>query len=485
MKHIKDFPISPGDIVLLRVDFDFLKVNDLISNIKHIDNIRETLSYLIVKKAKIILIPHQGSCTSGFNNNLSFKSMFPDIVFFFNLFFPRLADKKIDFLECDLTNIAERRRIKNIVREVEDGSVFILDNIRLYKQEILNDSAFAKGIEYICDVYVNEAFSCSYMAHASIDRIRAFSDYFVGFSFYKEFAKAMEIKKDISVKGKSVISGDICLIFGGNKNAVKISIIKTLLLTTNINYILFGGEIVGEIMKYRYPALGKVDEKLAVVIKKLFSSCKDLENILTKIVLPIDFIVRDKDTNKIKYISNAKYLNSNMQICDIGYESIKIFKEIIDKSCYVIWNGPLGMYENKKFANGSYEIFNAIFIKAVINRINVVNNDPFIDFQAVIMGSSTVDCIGNVVPINLSVSKQCVKDNIPMTVSQSRHGKFPLCLFSEMKSFCDLNITVSLSSMSILYLLADKPNPIINISENKLKSSDSTTTPSSDSSLFE
>ena len=257
-----------------------------------------------------------------------------------------------------------------------------MENIRFYKEDEKNDTNFSKHLSKLADIFVNDAFSCSHRAHASISKITEFLPSYAGLQLETEINALKKITTEIK---KPIV----CII-GGSKISTKIGIIKNLIPKFD-NIIIVGG-MANNILNYLGNPIGKSikEDNCDLIIDDIFKTAK---NHSCKIVYPEDVAVGKNLEDKAE-IKELKNVNKDDLILDIGPKTTKKIKDIIEISKTVLWNGPAGYFENPNFALGSYEIAKKIVEKnkndliysiagggdtfAVLNQINVINDFNFV-----------------------------------------------------------------------------------------------------------
>jgi phosphoglycerate kinase len=258
----------------------------------------------------------------------------------------------------------------------------MLENIRFNEGEESNDKNFSKKISTLGDIYVNDAFSCSHRAHASIEGIAKYIPSYFGLQITEEINA---LKKITSEKIKPVT-----LIIGGSKISTKIKIINNLIKKFN-NIIIVGG-MANTMLKYAGSKVGKsiCEHNCGPLIKKILENSNKYN---CKITCPVDVVVSKnlKDMGKEKDI---KQIDADDFILDIGPKTISSIKKIINDSNTVLWNGPAGYFENPNFQNGTKQIIEIITQKtkndnffsvagggetvAAINKFNKLNSFTFV-----------------------------------------------------------------------------------------------------------
>jgi len=344
MRDIKDQINLNQKKVLLRLDLNVPLENGKITDTTRIDKILPTINYLLKNDAKIIILSHIGRPKGKVVNELSLKPI-------------------CESLESKLkTNI---KFIKKNIKEIKSNDLFIdgdekiviLENLRFYEEEEKNDKGFAKHLANLADIYVNDAFSCSHRAHASIFEITKFISSYAG----------LQLKLEIEALTKitSEIKKPITCIIGGSKVSSKINIIKNLIPKFD-NIIIVGG-MANNILKYKGYEIGKSlqEDNCNQIIEEIFSLSKK-EN--CKIFYPED-VVAGKNLNGSPEVKELENVSKDDLILDIGPKTIKTIHDIIDKSNTILWNGPAGYFENPSFAKGSIEISKKIVEKNKNNTI--------------------------------------------------------------------------------------------------------------------
>ena len=344
MKSISEELNLNNKKILLRLDLNVPLIDDKITDTTRIDKILPTLKFLISQNAKIIIISHIGRPKGKVVNELSLRPVCKD-----------LEIKLNQNIKLISKNIKEINNTDLFVSN--DEKIIMLENIRFYSEEEKNNQEFAKLLATLGDIYVNDAFSCSHRAHASIDEITNFLPCYSGLQIDTE----VNALKKITSKIKKPIT---CII-GGSKISTKINVIKNLIPKFD-NIIIVGG-MANNIIKYTGNNIGKSlqEENSNPIIKEILS-LSEMQN--CKIIYPQDVIVGKnlKDSAQIKELNE---ISPDDMILDIGPKTIGMIKNIIDESNTILWNGPAGYFENPSFANGSIEIAKKIIENNKSNKI--------------------------------------------------------------------------------------------------------------------
>ena len=325
-----DFNVS-GKRILVRLDLNVPIQNSKIDDDTRIKIIVPFINQLIENKGKIILLSHLGRPKGKVISKLSLKPIFN--------YLEKKLKGKIYFYQknIDLEAINASKKLKS-------GEVLLIENIRFFKEEDINDETFAKNLSKLGDIYINEAFSCSHRKQASIHKITKFIDSYGGPALEKEIQSINFILKN---KRKPVT----CII-GGSKVSTKINILSSLL--ENADNLVIVGAMANNFLKFKNINVGSslIEKNSENIIKKINDLAKKNN---CNIVIPVDCNTSSNVDGKSTHKS-LQDINSEDMILDIGKETLDIINKIIDDSNTVFWNGPAGYYENKNFSIGSLSI---------------------------------------------------------------------------------------------------------------------------------
>ena len=317
-------------IIFLRVDFNIpIKDGKVIDDTK-IVKMKDIINKLLSKKTKIILCSHLGRPQKNGKEGLSLNQVKNKL--------ENIYKKDIVFLNNYLNN-----ETKNNIKQ-SDKDLFLLENIRFYKEEEKNDPEFAKQLAKLADIYINEAFSCSHRAHASVTGITKFIKSYAGETIISELNS---LDKIFNKSSKPVT----CII-GGSKISTKIDLISNLI--KKVDFMIIGGAMANNFIKYNNFEIGKslFEPNKEETIKEIISVAKKNN---CKLIIPEDVIVSTNENIAGKN-KNLSEIEANDIIFDIGPNTIKSIGEIINSSKTLLWNGPLGFFEKDFFANGSNEV---------------------------------------------------------------------------------------------------------------------------------
>ena len=369
MKNIKEEVNLGNKKILLRLDLNVPVDDNKIMDTTRIDKILPTLEFLINQNTNIIIISHVGRPKGKIVSELSLKLICEEL--------SKKLDQNIKLVSKNIKEINSKELFDN-----NDAKIIMLENIRFYPEEEKNDEQFAKHLATLADIYVNDAFSCSHRAHASIHEITNFLPAYSGLQFDQEVNALKKITSEIK--------RPVTCIIGGSKVSTKINIIKNLIPKFD-NIIIVGG-MANNFIKYMGNNIGKSlhEENSDKIIEEILFLSESTD---CKIICPKDVVV-GKDLNGDPQIKELNEIVSDEMILDIGPKTVDNIINIIDKSSTILWNGPAGYFENPNFANGSIKIAkklienkksNRIYSVAgggdtvsLINSLNAINNFNFV-----------------------------------------------------------------------------------------------------------
>ena len=335
-KTFKDIDVK-GKRVLVRVDFNVpLSPSGEILDDTRIVASLPTLKYLLSEQAKVIVCSHLGRPEGVFNANFSLKKVEPRL--------SELLGVKVKMADDVIGDSA-----KALAKGLKDGEIMMLENVRFHKEEEENDENFARELASLADVFVFDAFGTAHRAHASTAGVSRFIPAVAGFLVSKEI---IELDKAMHPERPSVV------IFGGKKVSDKIGVISSFL--DKANTILIGGAMAFTFIKALGGEIGlsRYEKDKLELAKKILDVAEE-KNV--KIVLPIDAVcVREFTPNAKSKVFKSDKIPAEFQCVDIGPKSRRAFRKVIKQAKTVVWNGPLGVYEFKKFQKGTKSVAKAI-----------------------------------------------------------------------------------------------------------------------------
>jgi len=340
---IKDLDLK-GQRVFIRVDFNVPLKDGVIEDDSRIRGALPTIQYAIEHGARVILASHLGRPKGERVEKYSLSPVQNYLA-------------KIDFIpsiEFAQDCIGDEAHMH--VDAMKDGEVVLLENLRFHKEEEKNDDEFARELASLCDVYVNDAFGTAHRAHAST----------VGITKYvKQAAAGLLMEKELDYLGRVVHNPEhpFVAILGGAKVSDKIGVINAL-IERHVDKILIGGAMAYTFLKAEGFTVGKSlveNDKLdtAREIKKRAESAG------TELLLPTDHQVVDsyepvKGGQIFAKTIPIEFTNIGHAGMDIGTETIALFTNALQEAKTIIWNGPMGVFEEKPFDEGTIGIAHAV-----------------------------------------------------------------------------------------------------------------------------
>ena len=329
---------TSGKTVLIRVDYNVPVENELVVDDYRILKSIPTIEYCLDQGAKVVLMSHMGRPKGKIDDKLSLIPAGEKLA--------ELLEMPIKFSEDCISEDSI-----DVSRNLKDGEIHLLENLRFYNEETENSSDFSSQLAKHGSIYINDAFGTAHRNHASNSGItKHFATKGMGLLIEQEM-------KFLSDK-LSNPSKPLTLIIGGSKIDTKIGVIDNFLgLADNI---IIGGAMANTFllaMNHRIGISLAEKEKMNVAKNLLKKASKSG----TKIILPIDFSGElDTFGSGDICVADAKDIPNNMICEDIGEKSIKLFSDIISLSKTILWNGTVGVAENPNFAVGTNRIVDAI-----------------------------------------------------------------------------------------------------------------------------
>lgn len=331
IRYIDDMQLT-GKRVFIRVDFNVPLEGRRVTDDTRIREALPTIRRALEMGGKVILASHLGR-PKGPDPKLSLEPA---------------ASKLAELLgakhEVILSDDCVGDGVKKQVRELKDGQVLVLENLRFHKEEEANEEAFARELAALADVYINDAFGTAHRAHASTAGM---------VPFVKEKGAGLLMRKEIEYLGGVLKNPQkpFVAILGGSKVSDKIKVIESLL--PKVDALLIGGAMAYTFLKAQGIEVGKSrveGDKLSLATKILEAA----ERLKTSIVLPVDHVVANEPTEKgVKSETPDRAIPADQMGLDIGPKTRAQFNQHIRNAKTVIWNGPMGLFEVAQFAEGT------------------------------------------------------------------------------------------------------------------------------------
>ncbi len=316
--------------VLVRVDLNVPMIDKKITDDTRIKAILPTIKYLIKNQAKIILISHFGRPEGVFNSEMSLKPIADHLA--------TLLDVKVSFSPDCIGEIAKKN-----INEASFGSVVVLENLRFYKQETKGDIDFAKQLASLADIYVNDTFSSSHRAHASITTITKFLPSFAGFLMQYELENLNNLLQNPQQPMLAIV--------GGAKVSTKIDLLTS--LSKKAKAILVGGGMANTFLFALGHQIGKslCEKDFAQTALNIIEEAKKNN---CQIILPSDVVVaKEFKANVRSQNIDITKISADDLILDVGLQTIQNISQQLNSYKTIVWNGPLGAFELNPFHLGT------------------------------------------------------------------------------------------------------------------------------------
>jgi len=330
LKNLKD------KVVFLRVDFNVALDNGKIKDDYRIVAGLETINYLLEKGARLIVATHLGEPKGKPEEKYSVKPV-------------ALRLKKLLGLPVKFLPEIVGSKVVKAVNELKSGEVLMLENLRFNPGELSNDLKFAKELVSLADIYVNDAYSVCHRDQASVSAVKKYLTSYTGLLLEKEVVAVSKILKP---------KKPLVVIMGGSKIGTKAPLISK--LYASANQILLGGALANNFFKYQKLEIGKslFDADSLAYVKNFFKGKK----IASKIILPLDVVIKTK-LGKVM-VRKPKEVKKDEMILDIGPDTIALYAKYIKTAQTLVWNGPMGKFEEASFKQGTLSIARLVASRA-------------------------------------------------------------------------------------------------------------------------
>lgn len=347
MKFIDQIEFKKNKL-LVRVDYNVPLKNGVIQDDHRIRANLDTLTYALERDAALIVCSHLGRPTSQREPEFSLK---PTAV--------RLSE----LLERDVQMAPDcvGTEVEKMVRALQPGQVLMLENLRYHDGEKANDPDFSRQLGALADIYANDAFAVAHRAHASVVGVVKYASTSCG---------GFLLKKEWEYLGKVVANPvhPYVAISGGAKMSTKMEVLNA--LVDKADDILIGGAMANTFLL----ACGRPVGRSLVEKQRVKNAAALLEKASAKgvaIHLPTDVVLgQELDSQTSLGVCAADAIPDDAMVLDIGPQTIAQFKTVLDKAQTVVWNGPMGAFENPVFARGTHEV--ALSVAGLDNALTIV-----------------------------------------------------------------------------------------------------------------
>lgn len=334
MKNMQNVDLA-GKRVLLRVDLNLPLESGKVLDATRAFKLKPTIDYLLQHGAKIILASHLGRPEGAYYEEFSLKQLLPTL--------EKLYQTPISFsANCIGAEPMEK------AAQLKHGQILLLENLRFHPEEETNDEDWAKDLAQLAEIYINDAFACCHRKHASVSAITNHLPSYAGMLLQEEVANLQA--------GLYSAKHPVVAIIGGKKVTSKYEVLENII--DKVDKLMIAGAMANTFLAAMGHNLGGSFVEIEAIEKvKQFLARVDTN----KIYLPEDFVINTNDKIQIVNLKEAAAGN----IGDIGPKTIAHWCNIIATSKTVLWNGPLGRYENPHFSNGSNTIAKFIADKTI------------------------------------------------------------------------------------------------------------------------
>ena len=351
-KTVDDIQVS-GKRVLVRCDFNVPMKDGKITNDKRIVAALPTIEKLVKDGGKVILCSHLGKPKNGPEAKFSLAPVAVRL--------SELLGKTVVFADDD--NVVGENA-KAAVAAMKDGDVVLLQNTRFRKEETKNIEDFSKELASLADCYVDDAFGSCHRAHCSTAGVTAFTSPNVA---------GYLIGKELSVMGKALENADrpFVAVLGGAKIEDKLNVISNLL--EKVDTLIIGGGMAFTFLKAKGYGVGN-----SLLDESKIDYCKDMmkkaEEKGVKLLLPVDTVCVKAFPDPIDApidtcVVDADKIPDDMEGCDIGPKTQELYAEAVRTAATVVWNGPMGVFENPTLAQGTLSVAKAM---AESNAVTII-----------------------------------------------------------------------------------------------------------------
>ncbi len=341
-KTIKDIDVS-GKKVLVRVDYNVPVKDGKVGDDTRIRAAMPTLKYLLDHGAAVILFSHLGRPKGGPEPKYSLRAVGEHL--------SGLLGTPVAFAEDCVGPAAEKA-----AAALKPGDVLLLENTRFMPGEEKNDLELARKMAALADIYVNDAFGSAHRAHSSTEGVARYLPAVAGFL----------MEKEIKYLGAAIADPKrpFVAILGGAKISDKIGVIRNLLEKADM--VLIGGGMANTFFKAQGYPMGDslVEDEALETARELVARGS------AKLRLPVDVVIGDKfEAEAERKVMASGAVPDGWRILDIGPETVKAYQKVLGSAGTIVWNGPMGVFEFPRFAEGTYGVAKAV---AESNAVSII-----------------------------------------------------------------------------------------------------------------
>lgn len=328
-KTVRDIDLK-NKRVLMRVDFNIPMADGKVTDDKRIKAALPTIQYILDQGASLILMSHLGRPKSASDLTFSLRAASETLSTLLN----RPVRMAPDCVGAEVEKIA---------KALKPGDVVMLENTRFHSGEEKNDLELAKQMAALGEVYVNDAFGSAHRAHSSTEGVARFLPAVSGFL----------MEQELEYLGKAVANPEhpYIAILGGAKISDKILVVET--LAAKCDKLIIGGGMANTFLA----AKGLNMQDSLVEAESLETAKSLLGKLGDKLVLPVDAVIADKfDAEANSQVVDVDKIPAGWRMLDVGPKTISLYRATLDGAKLIVWNGPVGVFEMPKFAEGTFAL---------------------------------------------------------------------------------------------------------------------------------
>ena len=328
-KTVKDIDIK-NKRVLMRVDFNVPMADGKVTDDKRIRAALPTIQYVLDQGGSLLLMSHLGRPKGASDPTFSLRAASETL--------STLIDRPVKMApDC------VGAEVEAISKALQPGDVVMLENTRFHAGEEKNDLELAKQMAALADVYVNDAFGSAHRAHSSTEGVARFLPAVSGFL----------MEQELEYLGRAVANPEhpYVAILGGAKISDKILVVET--LASKCDKLIIGGGMANTFLASQGTNMqdSLVEESSLETAKAIMAKSAD------KLILPVDAVIADKfDAEANTQVVDVDKIPAGWRMLDVGPKTIELYKNALSDAKLVVWNGPVGVFEMPKFAEGTFAI---------------------------------------------------------------------------------------------------------------------------------
>jgi phosphoglycerate kinase len=328
-KTVKDIDLK-GKRVIMRVDFNVPMDKGVVTDDKRIKASLPTIKYVLEQGASLILMSHLGRPKGGFDPEFSLKPASEVLA-------GHLGKSVQMAPDCI------GPEVEKLAKALKPGEILMLENTRFHPEEEKNDLELAKKMAALADIYVNDAFGSAHRAHSSTEGIARFLPAVSG----------LLMEQELEYLGRAISNPErpYIAILGGAKISDKILVVETLL--SKCDSLIIGGGMANTFLAAKGFNMqdSLVEAGSVETAKTLMSKAGN------KLILPVDAVIADKfEAEARSRVVDVDKIPAGWRMMDIGPKSIELFKSSLQGAKLIVWNGPMGVFEMPKFAEGTFAV---------------------------------------------------------------------------------------------------------------------------------